>query len=145
MPMDALSPQDALVAVMTALSAADQNMTDRELASITSIIEGLPIFHDYDRARISTVSAMVADLFEEEDGLDALLGLVKEALPEHLHETAYALACDVAAADGRIMTTELRFLEFLRYNLSMDRLAAAAIERGARARHMRLEAEQGGS
>ncbi len=142
MTMDALSPQDALVAVMTAVSAADQNMTDRELASITAIIEGLPIFHDYDRGRISTVSAMVADLFEEVDGLDALLGLVKEALPEHLHETAYALACDVAAADGRIMNSELRFLEFLRYGLNMDRLAAAAIERGARARHMRLEAEQ---
>ena len=141
MPMDALSPQDALVAVMTAVSAADQNMTDRELASITAIIEGLPIFEGYDRGRISTVSAMVADLFEEEDGLDALLGLVQDALPAYLHETAYALACDVAAADRRIMTSELRFLEFLRYNLSMDRLAAAAIERGARARHMRLEAE----
>lgn len=141
MSTEPLSPPDALVAVMTAVSAADQNMTDRELASITAIIEGLPIFHDYDRGRISSVAAMVADLFEEEDGLDALLGLVKDALPGYLHETAYALACDVAAADGRIMNTELRFLEFLRYNLSMDRLAAAAIERGARARHMRLEAE----
>ena len=139
MAMDPLSPQDALVAVMTAVSAADQNMTDRELASITGIIEGLPIFYDYDRDRISAVSNMVADLFEEEDGLDALLGLVVQALPEHLHETAYALACDVAAADGRVAMTELRFLEFLRYGLSIDRLAAAAIERGARARHMRLE------
>lgn len=137
--MDALSPQDALVAVMTAVSASDQNMTDRELASITAIIEGLPVFRDYDRDRISTVSAMVVDLFEEEDGLDALLGLVSEALPEHLHETAYALACDVAAADGRVAMTELRFLEMLRHGLSIGRLAAAAIERGARARHQRLE------
>ena len=136
---DPLSPQDALVAVMTAVSAADQNMTDRELASITSIIEGLPVFYDYDRARISAVSNMVADLFEEEDGIDALLGLVVQTLPEHLHETAYALACDVAAADGRVAMTELRFLEFLRYALSVGRLAAAAIERGARARHQRLE------
>ena len=139
MAIEALSPQDALVAVMTAVSAADQDMTDRELASITSIIEGLPVFYDYDRGRISTVSNMVADLFEEEDGLDALLGLVIEALPSHLHETAYALSCDVAAADGRVAMTELRFLEMLRYTLSIDRLAAAAIERGARARHMRLE------
>lgn len=137
--MDALSPQDALVAVMTAVSAADQNITDREIATITAIIEGLPVFHGYDRGRISAVSAMVADLFEEEDGLDALIGLVREALPTQLHETAYALACDVAAADGRVAMTELRFLDFLRSNLSIDRLAAAAIERGARARHLRLE------
>ncbi|HUF87939.1 MAG TPA: tellurite resistance TerB family protein [Thermohalobaculum sp.] len=139
MTMDSLSPQDALVAVMTAVSAADQNMTDREVASITSIIEGLPVFHGYGRERISTVAGMVADLFEEEDGLDALLGLVEEALPEHLRETAYALACDVAAADGRVAMAELRFLELLRYSLSIGRLAAAAIERGARARHQRLE------
>jgi tellurite resistance protein len=138
--MDALSPQDALVAVMTAVSASDQNMTDRELASITRIIEGLPVFRDYDRDRIATVSAMVVDLFEEEDGLDALLGLVNDALPEPLRETAYALACDVAAADGRVAMNELRFLEMLRHGLSIDRLAAAAIERGARARHQRLAA-----
>jgi hypothetical protein len=33
----------------------------------------------------------VFDLFEEEDGLDALFGLVHEALPEKLWETAYAI------------------------------------------------------
>jgi hypothetical protein len=35
--------------------------------------------------------------------------------------------------------TELRFLEMLRHELQVGRLAAAAIERGARARHQRLE------
>jgi hypothetical protein len=34
---------------------------------------------------------------------------------------------------------ELRFLEMLRHDLRVGRLAAAAIERGARARHQRLE------
>ena len=34
MPFKALSPQDALVAVMVATSASDQNMTDSELVSI---------------------------------------------------------------------------------------------------------------
>ena len=74
-------------------------------------------------------------LFEQEDGLDALFGLVREALPERLYETAYALACDVAAADGALDEAELRLLEEIRYELNIDRLHAAAIERGARARH----------
>lgn len=139
MTMDALSPQDALVAVMVATSASDQNMTDNELATIGGIIDLLPVFEDYDRDHIARVSNLVADLFEEEDGLDALLGLVEQALPDHLRETAYALACDVAAADTRVAMTELRFLEMLRYELQVGRLAAAAIERGARARHQRVE------
>ena len=75
-------------------------------------------------------------MFEEEDGLEALFGLIRDALPEQLHETAYALACDVAAADGRLEETELRLLEEMRYELTIDRLHAAAIERGARARHL---------
>ena len=139
MPIDALSPQDALVAVMVATSASDQNMTDSELVSITGIIDVLPVFDNYDRDHIATVSNMVGDLFEEEDGLDALIGLVEQALPDHLRETAYALACDVAAADKRVNMYELRFLEMLRHDLRVGRLAAAAIERGARARHQRLE------
>jgi tellurite resistance protein len=139
MPIDPLSPQDALVAVMVATSASDQNMTDNELISITGIIDVLPVFQGYDRDHIATVSNMVGDLFEEEDGLDALIGLVEQALPDHLRETAYALACDVAAADKRVNMYELRFLEMLRHDLRVGRLAAAAIERGARARHQRLE------
>ena len=139
MPIEALSPQDALVAVMVAISASDQNMTDEELVSITGIINVLPVFDNYDRDHIATVSNMVGDLFEEEDGLDALIGLVEQALPDHLRETAYALACDVAAADKRVNIYELRLLELLRDGLRVGRLAAAAIERGARARHQRLE------
>ena len=139
MPIDALSPQDALVAVMVAISASDQNMTDSELVSISGIIDLLPVFENYDRDHIALVSNMVADLLEEEEGLDALIGLVEQALPDHLRETAYALACDVAAADRRVQMTELRLLEMLRHELHVDRLTAAAIERGARARHQRLE------
>ncbi|MEM7687203.1 MAG: tellurite resistance TerB family protein, partial [Pseudomonadota bacterium] len=125
--------------VMIATSAADENMTDREFKEISSIVEILPVFHGFDRDRISQVGALVADLFTEEDGLDALLGLVEAALPDHLRETAYALACDVAAADGSVKMTELRLLEELRHELRVGRLAAAAIERGARARHQRLQ------
>ena len=139
MSTDPLSPQDALVAVMIATSAADENMTPSEFRSISSIVELLPVFESYDVDRIELVGALVSDLFTEEDGLDALLGLIEASLPDHLRETAYALACDVAAADGRVAMTELRMLEELRHELRVGRLAAAAIERGARARHQRMD------
>ncbi len=140
MTTEILGPQDALVAVMIATSAADENMTPSEFKEISSIVELLPVFRGFDNDRISQVGALISDLFSEEDGLDALLGLVKGALPDHLRETAYALACDVAAADGRVAMSELRMLEELRHELNVGRLASAAIERGARARHQRVEA-----
>jgi tellurite resistance protein len=134
----ALNPQDALVAIMVAVSVSDETIRTAELVKIEQIVNNLPVFGDYDADRTRAVAQTVFELFEDEDGLDALFGLVHEALPERLWETAYAIACDVAAADGTILQTELRFLEELRHALNIDRLHAAAIERGARARHMTL-------
>ena len=134
-----MTAQDSLVAIMIAGGASDENISNRELVSISRIVDHLPVFKDYDPSKIKLIAEMVFDLFEEEDGLDALFGLVREALPEKLHETAYALACDVAASDGKLPEVQLRFLEEIRHELNIDRLHGAAIERGARARHMVLE------
>lgn len=131
-----LTPQDCLVAVMIAISVSDENIRTAELVKIESTVNNLPIFGDYDVDRVQIMAQTVFDLFSEEDGLDALFGLIRDNLPERLYETAYALACDVAAADGTIQHTALRLLEEIRYELELDRLHAAAIERGARARHM---------
>lgn len=135
-PSLALSAQDCLVAVMVAVSASDQNIRTAELVKIQSAVNMLPVFAGYDIDRLSIISKTVFDLFEQEDGLDALFGLIREALPDRLYETAYALACDVAAADGSLEEEELRLLEEIRYELEIDRLHAAGIERGARARHV---------
>lgn len=132
-----LSPQDCLVAVMIAITLSDETIRTSELVKIQAAVNHLPVFADYDIDRMNRMAQTVFDLFSEEDGLDALFGLVRDNLPERLFETAYALACDVAAADGIILETELRLLEEIRYELNIDRLHAAAIERGARARHLR--------
>ncbi|WP_051312591.1 tellurite resistance TerB family protein [Pseudodonghicola xiamenensis] len=121
---------------MVAVSASDENIRTAELVKIQSAVNHLPVFADYDIDRIKQISQTVFDLLEQEDGLDALFGLIRGDLPERLFETAYALACDVAAADGTLAEPELRLLEEIRYELNIDRLHAAAIERGARARHL---------
>ena len=69
----------------------------------------------------------------EDTGLDTVLGLVKNNLPDELVETAYALACDIAVTDGQLSQEELRLLEMIRFKLDVDRLTAAAIERGVAA------------
>jgi tellurite resistance protein len=136
--MSEISTEDALVALMVAVSVSDAAIRTAELVKIEQIVNHLPVFANYDADRMRRIANVVFDLFEEEDGLDALFGLVTVALPERLYETAYALCCDVAAADGALAQTELRFLQELRDELAIDHLHAAAIERGARARHMSL-------
>lgn len=123
---------------MVLVAAADQELTDPELRKIGEVITGLPAFADFDPASLGSVVATCADLLHADEGLDAVLGLVADALPDDLRETAYALACDVAAADGRLPSEEIRVLELIRHGLEIERLVAAGIERGARARYTSL-------
>lgn len=136
--LPSMSPQDALVAVMVAVSASDETIRTSELIAIERTVNHMPVFASYDIDRIRTVAQTVYSLFEVEDGIEALFGIVRDTLPERLFETAYALACDVAAADGVLRQPELRMLEEIRGELAIDRLHAVAIEWGARARHAKL-------
>lgn len=138
MTHDEFTPQDALVAIMIAVSASDELIRTSELVTIERILNHLPVFADYESDRLKSVSNVVFDLFQEEDGLDTLWASVRTALPERMFESAYVMACDVVAADGTARESELRLLEEMRYELNIDRLHAAAIERAARARFMTL-------
>lgn len=130
--------QTALIYTMVLVSAADRDMTDPELQTIGDVIRHLPVFHEYDQSQLTKTAQDCAALISDPDGLDKALELIGEALPENLRETAYALACDVAAADETVNQDELRLLEWLRHGLNVSRLNAAAIEYGVRARHAKL-------
>lgn len=125
----------ALIYTMVLVSAADGNMTDAELRTISENVRFLPAFRGFDLERIPEITGACTELLNAEDGLETALGAIKLGLPARLRETAYALACEVVAADGRASQEELRLLELIRHTLEIDRLHAAAIERGARARH----------
>jgi tellurite resistance protein len=128
----------ALIYTMVIVSAADSDMPDAELRIIADIVGDLPVFRDFDRRELPRVLNDCTDLIGREDGLEETLKAIKTALPAKLRETAYAIACDLVAADGEATQEELRVLELIRHRLSIDRLIAAAIERGARARFQTL-------
>lgn len=133
-----VSPQTALIYLMVTTSAADADMTDRELMTMGDIVRMLPVFRGFDPEQLVSIAEDCARLLAKEDGLDEVLDIVADSLPERLYETAYAICCDIVAADGRADQEELRILEFVRHRLNVDRLAAAAIERGTGARHAAL-------
>ena len=132
------TPEDTLIAIMISVSVSDETIRTAELISIERMVHHLRAFGSYDVDRIKDVSNAVFDLLNEEDGLDMLWESVRATLPERLYDTAYAMACDVAASDGTAREGELRMLEEMRYELNIDRLLAAAIEAGARARHRKV-------
>lgn len=134
-----INHHQALIYVMVTISAVDRSMNDEEFARIGSVTRNLPIFRDFDQERLLHTARECGDILSEDGGLDAVLTLAAEALPAHLHETAYALAVEVAAADLSVQQEELRLLQMLRDRFNLDKLVCAAIERSARARHAVLK------
>jgi tellurite resistance protein len=133
-----IDPQTALVFTMVLVSAAEGVMTDAELETIGRMVRHLPVFRSFDEERLPAVGRDCAELLKDDDGLDLAFDMISEALPPPLRETAYALACDVAAADGTLADEERRLLDLLRGRLQIDRLVAAALERSTYARHVEL-------
>jgi tellurite resistance protein len=128
----------ALIYTMVIVSAADSEMPDAELRIIGDIVEELPVFHDFDHRELAGLLNDCTALLSGENGLEETLKAIKTALPAKLRETAYAIACDLVAVDGEATQEELRILELIRERLKVNRLIAAAIERGARARFQTL-------
>jgi tellurite resistance protein len=120
---------------MVTTSAVDRAMTDEELARIGEVVSHLPVFDDYDSARLVKTAEACGELLGTDGGLDRILLLIRSAVPKKLRETAYAVALEVAAADLDVKPEETRFLEMLRESLDIDKLTGTAIERGIRARN----------
>lgn len=133
-----ISHHEALIFAMVTMSAVDRTMSDEELRRIGQLVEWIPVFRDFDADRLVTLAETCGEILQEDDGLETVLGLIRDCTPEHLHETAYALAVEVAAADLRIEQEELRFLAMLRDALGLEKLVVSALERGAQARHRRI-------
>lgn len=135
--MKTLTPHDALIAVMIAMSAADGKVAECELARMELIVRNFPVFRDYDTSRVRYVSETCCTyLFNEK--LHSLLDSVAAALPQKLHETAYALAVEVAVADSQVSNEEIYLLELLRETLNLDKQFASAMQWSARVRHQTL-------
>jgi uncharacterized membrane protein YebE (DUF533 family) len=132
-----LDPHEALIYAMITTSAVDRRITDEELQRIGSIVKELPPFHDFDRDWMVREAQDCGNILAKPSGLDKVLDLIHEALPQRLHETAYVLCAEVAASDMRVRIEEVRFLELLAAKLNLDKLTCAALERAAKARHQK--------
>ena len=133
-----LNHHEALIYVMVTISAVDRAMTDAELGRIGEMVSHLPVFAEYDEDRLVKTAQACGEILSADGGLQKVLSIIRDFLPKKLHETAYAVALEVAAADPEVTPEEVRFLELLAETLSLDELARAAIERGVRARNMVL-------
>ncbi len=138
MTNDLLDPHAALIDIMVMVAAADREMSDEEFRAIGDVIRTFPVFRGFDENELIPIAQDCAKRIAQPDGVERVLDLIVGSLPDKLGETAYFIACDIAASRGRLSQPVLQVLEILRNRLGVGRLPAAAIERGVRARRVTL-------
>ncbi len=136
--MPAPTAHEAMIYLMVITSASDREMTDEELARIGLVIRSWPVFLDFDEDRLVAVAKDCQKLLHDGKSLDGILELARKAIPERLHDTAYALAMEVASVDLEMRMEEVRVMQRLRQHLKLDDSTADAIERASKARHRML-------
>ena len=133
-----LQPQEALVCTMVLVAVADAGMSDREIGVMSAQVQTLPAFRNFSTEQLDHATETAVTLLGEEDGLSHAARLIRDALEPRLRETAYALACEVIAAEHHPSQPALEMLEFVATELHLDPLVASAIKRGVRARYQAI-------
>jgi tellurite resistance protein len=135
-----LDPQEAIVCTMVLIAASGGGITDREIGVMSGLVQTLPVFQNFSTDRLDAATEAAVNLLREAEGLSHAGQMIRDALEPRLRETAYALGCEVVAADEEVDQDTLRMLDFVRTELRIDPLVASAIERGVRARHQKVDA-----
>ncbi len=130
-----MTPQDGLVYTMVLVSAADRDMSDAQLERLRGLVDRLPVFKKYDQRKLAAAAADCAKMLGSKNGLERTLAAIKKSLPTRLVSTAYALACDIAAAEGKVKIEEMQLLDMLADTLDVNRLEQEAIHFAAGARY----------
>ena len=129
---------EAIINLMVITSASDRDMTDVELARIGEVVKTWPIFADFDQNELLKAAEDCQAQLQKKGGLNKVLTEAAQAVPVHLHDTAYAAAFEVAAVDLEMRMEEARIMQMLRSHLEVEPEICTAIERAAKARHRML-------
>ena len=96
-----LSPAEAFAGVILVAAAADGYLANEEVQIVISSLYRMQLFQSYPSDHLSRMINRLMRIIETQS-IDALLEIAVNSLPEYLHETAFAIATDIALSDGEV-------------------------------------------
>ncbi len=114
----ALSVQDALIHIMVVTASSDEGISQNELDAIADQVVRAPVFDSYDMDRLEAGRQRGRRQDQLPRALKACSTPPWRRSPKRLHDTAYALAVEIAVIDVELPQEELRLLEMVRDRLT---------------------------
>jgi tellurite resistance protein len=121
-----LSKEEAFAAVSLVAIAADGVITEEEARGMFVQFYRMRTFAGFNDNQMSSMLNKLVNIIKKQ-GLDALVGLAKESLPENMRATAFAVATDLALADGDIAEEEKKLLTKIQQSLGLPEDEAVKI------------------
>jgi len=107
-----LTDQEAFASIMLVAVAADGQITPEERDGYVNALINLSMFEGWDADMFNATTASLADMIQQH-GMQKLVRIAAEALPEEMRLTAFARACDLVCADGIIEANEKKLINDL--------------------------------
>ena len=123
-------PRRFLVEAMIGAMNADGHVDPREMQVLHGHLAQHDLFSRLPRDAANLLIDMAGDAMRHSE--DGRVRAIARGLPTRTHRlAAYAMACEICAADGYFHETELLYLKALRRRLRLTERAASALFQGA--------------
>ena len=120
------SPAEAFAAITLATVAADGYLSDDEALVMMSSLTRMELFRSYSSDVMRRLFDKLCGITKRQ-GNEVLLKKAIASLPNHLHDTAFAIATDLILADGKVTTEEENLLHYLYNQLNINEEQAKTI------------------
>lgn len=121
-----LNPAEAVAAITLVTVASDGHLSTEEINSVWTILSRMQMFRSYSTDVMGRMFNKLAGILNRQ-GIDVLLQLAKASLPYELGPTVFAIAADLALADGTVTSEEEELLEKLYQLLEVPHETAVQI------------------
>ncbi|HSM80378.1 MAG TPA: tellurite resistance TerB family protein [Nodosilinea sp.] len=107
-----ISQPEALACIAMVAIAADGYLAEQEGQTMTMLLSRMALFNNYSADTLHRLFDRVLERLKRE-GPGVMVNQAKEALPQELRETAFAIATDLVLSDRTVTPQEQAFLEDL--------------------------------
>jgi tellurite resistance protein len=121
-----LTKEESFAGIVLAAVAADGVITEEEAQGLVISLVRMKTYVGYTGNQMSAMLNKLIGIIKKQ-GVDALVNLSKESLSQDLRETAFAVATDLALADGEIADQEKGILTKIQQSLDIPESKAVNI------------------
>ena len=114
-----LTKSEAFAGVLLSAVASDGHISGEEVQGLCTILGRMKLYDNWTDDKFNSMLNRLLGMIKRE-GVGPVLQRCTETLPEELHETVFANACDLVLADGVVEEEEKEFLDDLQKFLSIS-------------------------